>query len=373
LEIEPGARWILLVGTLLSPGALLATRLEVNEPTLALGALAMTIAASLRNLPMSRMWWWPVLAAAGRIEMAAATLLVGLVMLWSKRRSTGLVVSLAGALALGLTLTYLFHATGETASLSAHFAHLGSSPGEILNTVLVSPLSLLEPLTSREMWASVVFWLLPFGLLFPLGGLRWLVAALPLAGVAIFGVWPGADFYIHHYWYAFLVGGSMATAYALHRRAALIPYFRVLAVAGLLGSWAILAPAASGLRLGGTTRASDLRDVVALVRTLPEDGVSVPLPAAPHLVGRSDVMFFPRPFGCADIDIGPYREPAGLPRYLIVAGLSLGQPTGDPYLAALSRAITDRYAIVAEANFDVWELQSGTPIPCLPDPVPREG
>lgn len=368
-ELGRGIRWILLAGTLLSPGALLATRLEINEPTLMLGALAMTISAGLRAVPISRMWWWVILAASGRIEMAAATLVLGLLLLIGKRKAPGVLASVVGAAVLGATLTYLFAGGGEAPSVAAHFAHLGASPAEIVNTVLTRPVALIEPLGSYVMWISFVFWLLPFGLVIPLVGWRWLLPALPLAAVALLGVWPNADVFIHHYWFGFLVGGSMATIYALHRRSSLRPHYPVFGLAGLGAAWIMMAPVIGGLDLNGSAATPALRDMVNQVRVLPGEGLTVPLAAAPHLIGRPDLQFFPRPFGCADRQIGPYRPPDSLPRYVALAGLALDSSSTDTRFATVSALIVEHYELVGgPADFQLWELTTPASFECFPDP-----
>lgn len=369
-ELDRAIRWILLAGTLLSPGALLATRLEINEPTLMLGALAMAISTGLRAVPLSRMWWWVVLAASGRIEMAAATLVVGLLLLIGRRRASGALTFAVGGAVLGATLLYLFAGSGDAPSVAAHFAHLGASPGEIFRTVVTRPLALFEPLGSYIMWISFVFWLLPFGLIVPLIGWRWLLPALPLAAIAVLGVWPYADAFIQHYWYGFLVGGSMATIYALHRRPRLRSHYPALGLAGLGGAWLMMAPLISGLGLSGSPDTPALREMVVYLGVLPRDGMTVPLAAAPHLVGRPDLQFFPRPFGCADLQIGPYRPPDALPRFVALAGLSLDPSSPDERFATVSGLIIEHYELVAvPADFQLWELTTPASFKCFPDPV----
>jgi hypothetical protein len=302
--------------------------------------------------------------------MATAVLVVGLLLLIAKKKPWGLVATATGGVVLAATVIYLFGGHGEAPSVAAHFAHLGSSPEEVLRTAITKPLVLLQPLESVVMWWAIVFWLLPFGLLVPVLGWRWLLPAMPLAAVAILGVWPHADSYVQHYWYGFLVGGSIAAAAGLKRRPALQALYPVIGLAGLAAAWAVMLPVIGGVNLDGQENSAELRTLVTYVGQTPDDGVTVPALAASHLVDRAKLYIFPRPFGCADRFFGPFKPPNELPRLLAVVGLDIDPASSDRWFADLSRTI-DRHYDVKETigEIRVWELVVPEFIECLPDPA----
>jgi hypothetical protein len=366
-KLNPKIRWVLLAGILLSPGALFATRLEVHEPTLTLGALAMTISTSLRGVRLQRMWWWAVIAAAGRIEMAAATFVVGVLLLGARRRPWGL---LAGGVGLVVMIGTLVYMTGSNSdpSLSAHFGHLGSSPLEILRNAITAPGVTFGPLGSATMWVSVVFWLLPFGLIAPFSGWRWLLPALPSASVAIFGSWESADAFIHHYWYALLVGAPVAAATGLRDARSLRSRYPMLGLAGLVAAWAITAPFVGGLRLTGINAADDLDRLASHVRDLPRTGVAVSGPIVPHIIDRPDIYFYPRPFACADIQFGPFNAPAMMPEFVAILSTEIDPTSGDERSAFVAEIVQNHYRVIEDRpEYQILELRSPRALMCTPD------
>jgi hypothetical protein len=368
-DLPTSARRWLLVLTLLSPGAFFATRLDVHETTLGLGFLAMTLGSGLAVTPLRRMWWWPILAAACRIEMAAATIVVGLLLLTRRdSRRIGLFSALAGLLGLSFSLWFVFRAGTEAASVAAHFAHLGATPGEVIGAIFSRPLDVLAPLTEPVMLASVVLWLSPFGLVVPLVGWRYLAVALPMAGVAILGVWPPADNYPHHYWYGFLVAAPFAAAEALRVRPGLLNPFRLTGLVGVAIGWAFLLAAAPSLGVFGQPDPESKRQIVAYVSDRGPVGVSVPDNVAPHLVGRAELHLFPRPFLCSESAIGPFAWSGELPEYVLLAAADGQKVEADPVLGPILAGLYDSgqtldritvYHLDASAPADLECLKEG--------------
>ena len=350
LGLPPRIQLLAALVIALSPAAFLASQFEIHETTLGLGPLAMSIALSIRRDSKFAIAIWALLASASRIEMAFTVLLVGAI-IWSYKEFRNWVVLSIGFIAVSLYLVWLFSNPYQTESIAAHFSYLGSTPREVLVTATLHPWRLLGPLASSQMWISILFWLLPFGLVVPLLSPRWLVAALPSAGVAIFGVWAKADYFIHHYWYIFLVVGTCALLFTARSRPAVVRRLPMLLGAGLVASWILMAPLMGFFGPHGDPAAGE---VIAEVRRDDPGYVSAPMSMVALLANRPLVSPFPRPFECAD-SIGPYTAPDRPPDELIIAA------GGRDELATSARRAFDRllkqYTLIRRTGqFEVWRL-----------------
>ena len=317
LGIDRRSRRLLLIGCLLAPGAFLATRLDVHEPTLGLGFLAMTLAKGIERVPGRRSWWWPALAAACRLELAAATLVAGLLLLrkpgcWRTARSP----IIAGMAGITFGAWFIATAGSDAVSLAAHFAHLGSSPVAVVMAALRDPLLVVEPLADSSIFLSIAVWLLPLGLILPLIGWRYLLVALPTAAVSIFGTWEPADHFSHHYWYGFLVGAPFAAAFVLSRRPSLVNVFRVSSGVGLLAAWIPIATALPAIQPFGRSSSNGM-EAIARISTNSAVSVSATNFALGHLIARPGLFAFPRPFICAK-DLGPFHWNGEMPDQIII-------------------------------------------------------
>ena len=367
LGLSQRIRLLIPLAVALSPGAFLATQLEIHETTLGIGALAMAITLSIRRAPAWAIGFWAVLAAACRIEMAVAVLLAGLVV-WSYRSYRNAVLVTVGVLSVAVYLWWLFSNPYQTESIAAHFSYLGSSPREVILSVLASPWKLFEPLGAEQMWLSVLFWLLPFGLFVPLMSPRWLVITLPSAGVAIFGVWEPADYFIHHYWYIFLVVGVFATTGAIASHAWLAARFPLFVSAGLILGWALLAPA-----LGFFVPPKGAGEALRLLPVLRTEGaqyVSAPVNLVPRIADRPLVAPFPRPFDCSYYR-GPYRAPDVPPDVIVVPRGGVTRLGGQ--VEVHLRELLQSYDLVAHTtSLSVWKVRDrvgadSAYVPCSPE------
>lgn len=311
-------RWLVLV-TLLSPVAFLATRFEVYEPILGLGALAMTVSAGHQRQKTSRCWWWPTIAASCRIEMAISTIVAGLLLIRRPdSRRLGFLSCVLGAAGALVSLWLAISAGADATSFGAHFSHLGTSLSEAAAAIVARPVDALRPLGEPTMIASLALSLLPWGLLPALAGWRYLFLALPLAGVAIFGTWEPADFYFHHYWFGFLVGGSFATAEFLRKRPQLFPLTWRLSLVGMAAAWLAMIPAWPILTPFGPAETPQYRAINEFVISSGSLSVSTPTPVLVHLIDRPTLYFFPRPFMCLEEGIGQFRWNGSPPELVIV-------------------------------------------------------
>ena len=352
------ARRLLLLLTMLSPGAFLATRLDVHEPTLGLGFLAMTLGAGLGAAPLKRMWWWPVLAAGCRIEMAAATVVAGL-LLASKpgSRRSGVFTTFMGLAGLSFSIWFVLRAGTEAASVAAHFSHLGSTPTEVIGNALTDPIALLRPLTEPVMLSSIVLWLLPLGVVVPLIGWRYLLVALPMAGVAILGVWAPADQYPHHYWYGFLVAAPVAAAAALSHKPERLRLLTLTGVVGIAIGWAGLVAAAPVLRPFGQPDPGPMRQMVAYMSGHDSASVSVESNVLPHLVARIGLYDFPRPFLCSEESIGPFAWSGEPPEFVLIPASRRQEVESHPVLGPI---LSENYRPEAESDLMVaYRLTAG--------------
>jgi hypothetical protein len=347
--IAPSAQKLITALTIFGPGAFLAARLDIHETTLGLGFLAMTLGNGLGGVPIRRSWWWPALAAACRIEMAVATLVAGIVLFRTKKsRPVGKIALAAGSGGLLFSLWFVLGAGQEAASVAAHFSHLGLTTSEVLETVFTHPQTLFGPLADREMITSLLLWLLPWGLVLPIVGWRYLLVALPMAGVAIMGVWQPADLYPHHYWYGFLVGAPIAAAEALRRRPDRLRLLRVSGLVGVVAAWIALVPFLGALQPFGRADAIVLRELVAYGSANEGLAVSAPGSAISHLVDRAVLFEFPRPFLCRSRSIGPFAWSGELPDLVLLSGTESEAAQDHPSVGPVLRTFYQQVEVPAE-------------------------
>lgn len=347
-------RRLLVLTTLLAPGAFLAVRLDPHEPTLGIGALAMTMAAGLTGISVRKSWWWPLLAASCRIEMAISTVIAGLLLLTKPAsRRLGFLTLGAGTAATCFSLNFLLGSRDEAASVSAHFSHLGSTANDVFRAVFERPADVLEPLLEPSMLLSVAIWLLPWGLLIPLRAPKLLLIALPTAAVAIFGVWKPADHFSHHYWYGLLAAAPLAAAVAVSRRPQLLRLSNVAFLGGLAASWAVLLPLLGVLRPLGRFETDVPRMMVEFVSQ--KDGsVSAPDAVVPHLINRAAIYPFPRPFEAREETVGPFRWNGELPRWIVLTSFGAENARRDPMI----REVLARHyrEVASPEGITAWEL-----------------
>lgn len=343
---------LLLLAVVLSPGAMLLTQLELHETTLGLGFLSLMLVGSIRGSAPWKIAVLATLAAACRLELAAAVLVAGLVLATKKTRQAWLVVAIGGVATSGY-LAWLFLNPYEAESVAAHFAHLGGSPQEVVTSALRQPGLLLEPLFNAHIAISTLFWLLPLGVVPTLRSPRWLLVSLPTVGVALFGVWPLADYFVHHYWYSLLVGGGIAGTYGFATSTRLRRSLRRWLVAGMTVGWIVVIPVLPLLVPGAI---DDQRVVRRLVADLNPRSLSAPTSIASRLADRPVVMPFPRPFHCLAEEIGPYRAPSAPPE-VIVVDLDRMVDLQPEERVGLDRLLDSYRLIGGTDRYQVWQFE----------------
>ncbi len=303
---------IALAGAVLvSANAFYFTQLEVNETTLGIGPMAMAATGVLTDKRRSTVFLWAAAAAACRIELAACTLVLGLVTIKEVNLKKALPILAASTIMVVPTVAWLFLNPYPAESAVAHFGHLGTTPTEIAVNAFQNPWQVLTPAFDLTWLGSVVFWLLPTGIVLSLFRPSWHLAALPAAAVPILGVWRIADWFPHHYWYVILATGTVATASLAGRihgrnedRAIM------LLVSGVALGWIVFGPqrfegAFGWPRLPDPHLAHD----VGVIADLEGRWISVPVGLVSHLGDRPWVAPFPRPFICGESWVGPYTAP----------------------------------------------------------------
>jgi uncharacterized membrane protein len=346
--------------TLLGLGSWFAATGEFHLLDVALGPAAATVANwQLGN--RRRALLWAAVAASARIEMALVVIILGLV-LWGKdgQRSAAL-VGIGGAMGVVIGLIGVLAGPGSV-GVVAHLGHLGSTPGEVIGTILHHPVSALEPLGSSIMWASVFIWMASFGLLPVLAGARWLLPALPVVAIPMLGSWVAADAYYEHYWHIFVVFGAIAAAYGLSKLELSSRTSVVLLAAPAILMWVVFGPLNSSLpkdwRATPMARNPDLASVVRQVDAVAS--VTAPLSLTASLSLRPEVMFFPRPFSCSDTArlLPTLRGPeSGEPPYWVIAPSD--RQDGDERVWEVLRTA---YTVAEEQDsYTLWRLRDEVP------------
>ena len=358
-----------LVGALfLSPTAWLATQFEFNETTLGVGPLAMTLALAIRGDSPRTTTLWAVLAASCRLELAATVVIAGIV-IWSigRRRHAVWILSASSPILLGY-LVWLMAAPYPAVSIEAHFGHLGKSAIEVLGSAAANPLRALEPMLTPILLVSILFWLLPFGVVGPIVRLRWLSVLLPTTAVAVFGSWEPADAPIAHYWYGFIAIGVVMTPLAISDSKWFRERYRFLTGAGVVVGWVLMAPFLGAFRQSPVI-GPDERELVRAVEDRPPTFVSAPGPLTSMLVDTPGLAPFPRPFSCATDALGPYLAPSGPPDVVIIPIL-WDQLDGEEG-AALTQLLGAYEVVAATDQYVAWRVVDGARAASLYRPCSR--
>lgn len=353
VDLPPRTQQWLLAALLVSPAAMLATQFEFNETTLGLGPLAMVLALSVRGDRAAAILPWLLVALSCRLEMAAAVLLGGLVV-WSigRTRQARTIVALSVP-AVGAYAVWLASNPFRAISIEAHFAHLGATPREVVATAFEEPWRLLEPIINPILLVSLLFWLLPFGVLAPLRRARWLLVALPTAAIPVFGVWEPADALIAHYWYPLLAAGTVATPLAVVASDWLNSRLRFWLAAGVVTGWFLLTPFLAFVGDAPAIGAAE-RAMVGAVRELDPFFASVPAPLSHMLVDTPLLAPYPRPFSCAEEALGPYLAPATPPDVIVIPLAWESLDTAEAH--GLDKLLSAYELLMSSDDYQAWRV-----------------
>lgn len=349
-------RRALLILTALSAATWNAAVIDIHEVGLAVGPLAMTVALGLRGSSSRTYWIWPALAAAARVDIAVAVLIIGVLLRSRQPEKARATMAVGGGMAT-MMIAWLLLNPWEGTSFAFHFGHLGvASATELPLAALRDPSGALGELFDTTMLASVAVWLAGFTLIAPLAAWRWLLPAAPTVIIPVFGSWPSADLSHVHYWHVLLPMLAVATVVGLARSPQLHRPFFYLTVAAVALTWVamgIFKPAFSN-------DLTDLRAVTAYLKDRPAASIAVPAPLVAQLSARESIMQLPTPFSCPEPPLAFFAPPEKPPELVAVPSALMSQPQAGP-AAAVERALRLDYALEAEfGTLQVWRL-SGVP------------
>lgn len=357
LELEPRARLAILLMATIGAGAYNAAVIDVHEVGLALGPLAMMIALAERRTPMRFYWVWPALAAAARIDLALSVVIIGL-LLMSTRRTHALVAIRIGTTAFALMALWLLINPWAGTSFSFHFAHLGiESATELPGAILTHPGAALRPLLDPTMYGTLLIWLAGFTFVAPLRAARWILPALPTMVIPVLGSWQQADQPHLHYWHVLLPMLAIAAVFGFAKLVPLQPFGTYLAVGAILITW-LLMP------IFKPPFGDDLTDEIATVAYLneyPGLAVAVPGDIVPHVAEREAVMQLPTPFSCPTHPVARFSGPERPPDLVAVYTRTVEPPATEPYETVAS-VLSSYYRLDRTfGELSVWALREEPP------------
>jgi hypothetical protein len=226
-----------------------------------------------------------------------------------RRRGRALAITVV---CLSLYAGYAFvlkPAIGAPNQVRAHFGALGSTPNQVMVSLLSHPLGTLARAFDRPrlLYLAALLWPLAF---LPLGAPRLLLPIVPLVAINLVALMPARFQVVDSYYSALILPSLFAAAVVAGGRAAR-RLGRSPVWAGLL---LLLAAGAGAARLGafpgaGGHFAADYRDdaravamraLVAPMLARPDASVSAPLDVVAHLAQRAEPFIFPRGVDHAD-------------------------------------------------------------------------
>jgi len=303
--LVPGAAALLLAQTLILAAGGFAVLLLVNPSLHGINirdihpqafAIPLLIAAALA-FDAERYWWSGaalVATLACREDAAIAVVGFGIWLAVARGRwRLGVGVAVASVLLLALDLKYVMpYFRGEPYPHLHRYAHLGSSLGDILLSLILKPWRWIGAVLSLDKLVYLLALLLPLGGL-PLLGPRALVAALPPLAVNLLS-FDHALFHYRSQYQAFVLPFLMLAAvdgYArlrTHRKAG-----TVLALA-FLASAVLTARTANDLMVTRWRLGPEQQAARELMQRIP-DGVpaSVNERLVPHLATRREIFVYP--------------------------------------------------------------------------------
>lgn len=293
-----GARyhWLGFVALLAHPNLVHVAAYEAHPGTLALFPLALAIerldAKSARGF---------ALACVGvlccREDLALVTALLGLLAMRSLPRRVGLGVMFASLAYLAL-FVFVLHPrfAPSPGSFELHFGPWGASPKEVLTTWLRKPGDVLAYLGQPAQATYLLRVALPYALILPLLGARWLLPALPLLAINLLSAFPTTTNLDSHYLtpaLPFLVAATLLGLTRLREAAR----GRVALALGLVLALSYLVdgqrPSAPDFHADERTAAG--QEILRALAQFPEASVQAPDPLLPHLAERPRVHRAPPP------------------------------------------------------------------------------
>lgn len=288
--------WVGALALLLHPNLGHVATYEAHPGTLAIYPLALAI--ERLDAKSSRGFVWACVAVLTcREDLGLMTALLG-VLAWRagmKRVGVGVALGSLAYVALFVVVLHPMLAPGA-GSFEAHFGPWGDGFGGMVGAWLSDPLRLLGHLFAPQ---RMLYWIVILGPLamLPLGGLRWLLPALPIFGINLLSHFPTTTNLDSHYSTPALPFLVAATIVALARTADRRRHAELaLMLALVVSSIAFGVRPTDHVATGPTQEAS-----ARMVARIP-DGASVqaPDPLLAHLAERERVHRAPPPDRNAD-------------------------------------------------------------------------
>ncbi len=243
------------------------------------------------------------LAVCWKEDVALAALMLGVLLLWRGQRKVGLLTMLGAAAWFAFVnqaLIPLFNSEG--AFYGQFFGDLGSSPIEVIGSVITNPGLILE-----RLWEADILWYLwylavPFGLLsFLSPGV--LLIGLPQILINLLSVNSFTWEYRFHYAALPVLAFTIAMIEGLGKFRRLPTRRFALGLIAVLGLCSVvvigISPVSTHFRDGHWPLAGNQRQQVmerALTLPGPDDTVSATYGFVPHLTHRHEIYEFPNPW-----------------------------------------------------------------------------
>lgn len=287
--------WVGALALLLHPNLGHVATYEAHPGTLAILPLAWAIerldAKSARGFG-----WACVGVLLCREDLGLMTALLGVLAWRAGMKRVGLSVAVGSLVYVGLFVAVLHPKLApETGSFEAHFGPWGDGFGGMLASWVTDPMRLVSHLVAPE---RLLYWLVMLGPLamLPLGGLRWLLPALPIFAINLLSHFPTTTNLDSHYSTPALPFMVAAAIVGLARFADRVRAGAALAVALVLSSVAFGVRPTHHFDRGGEQEAS-----ARIVSRVPDDAsVQAPDPLLAHLAERERVHRAPPPDRNAD-------------------------------------------------------------------------
>lgn len=356
-----------LLFVLASPMAYWAIITELHMTGLSMGLVAMTIAGAYRRWRLSVFWILPFLASLARIEIAAAVVVAGLLILRVSRIHGKVTIAIGASVAALMGLWMIF-GPSEVATTSLYFDYLGvASISEVPLAMLRQPRAVLTEVLDPVLLGSAALWLVSVGIVLTARAARWYLVGVPMFLIALFSSPLVADLWYQHYWNLLLVGAAVAVAGSLavwkfSDSIAIALVVATLAVAWILAgpingpsTFKVFYPNASGSEQHAAEIASSAPGALSAMSTLV-------LPGA-H---RDWLYEFPNPFACRERQFAGFVL-AGPPPDVVITRVGWERFVRAEDIADLRRTLATDYTVTETTGLHTVRMLIPGATPALVD------
>ncbi|MEZ5175674.1 MAG: DUF2079 domain-containing protein [Acidimicrobiia bacterium] len=360
LGVDRQIRMALTIFVLANVAGYWAVVTELHLTSFTVGWFALSIAGAFRRWTLRWYWVLPLIVSLGRIELALGVVIAG-VMLRKVSPPHARVMMRTGAVVAAVLALWMAVAPYDGSSVGGHFGYLHADGlGGLVWAMITSPVEVLRVVLNRNLFDTLLLWLIIVGVVLPIRGLKWFLIAVPMAAIPILGDHYTADFWFEHYWTPLLA----ALAVAVMVTASRVALDRVL-LFGLAGSTLILGWAVAGpWRPLAPTPVWEYGDRVGAVATVDrlvdyQGVVSLPDELVRPLARREWVMVTPMPFACDLGQLFTFVATAGVPD-VVVLHESWRSRVHPRDLARVESVLATSYTTIAlYGQYEVLERRPG--------------